>query len=88
MTEALLVAGAVVAVTIVVLFAMSLALSTFRRVAAYFVLPVEPPGLLRLSQLLEREEAEREATDKAAGHNYPPPPDIVRVLRTSAGSGG
>ena len=88
MTELLLVIVALAVATVVVLLAMSLTLAALRLVAAYFVLPVEPPGLVRLRKLLELLLTEHEAVEEDARHRYPPPPEIVPVLRAIAGFGG
>ena len=88
MTELLLVIVALAIATVVVLLAMSLTLAALRLVAAYFVLPVEPPGLVRLRKLLELLLMEHVAVEEDARHRYPPPPEIVDVLRATAGFGG
>ena len=88
MTELLLVIGALAAIVVLVLLAMSLALAALRPAAAYFALPVEPPGLVRLRKLLELLLFEQQAAEADARHRYPPPPEIVTVLRTIAEFGG
>ena len=88
MTELLLVIVTLAIATVLVLLAMSLALWALRLVAAYFVLPVEPPGLVRLRKLLELLLLEHEAVEEDARNRYPPPPEIVSVLRAIAGFGG
>jgi len=81
MTEVLLVTVALAAIVALVLFAMSVALVVMRKAAAYFVLPVEPPPLIRLGKLLEMVSMERLAAEAHAQRRYPPPPEIVGILR-------
>jgi hypothetical protein len=88
MTELLLVIVAVAVATIVVYLAMSLALAGLRLTAAYFVLPQEPSSLTRLRKILELQVVEDQAAEAAARHRYPPPPEIVTVVRAIAGTGG
>jgi len=88
MTELVLVIAALAVASVVVLLAMSLTLAALRHVAAYFVLPVEPSGLVRLRKLLELLLMEHEAAEANVRHRYPPPPEIVSVLRATAEFGG
>jgi hypothetical protein len=87
MTELLLVLGVLAIVVVFVRLAISLALEGIRLTLAFFTLPVEPPGLVRLRKLLEAALLEQEAAEADARRRYPPPPEIVIVLRTIAESG-
>jgi hypothetical protein len=85
MTELLLVIGVLAATVVLVLLAMSLVLAGIRLVTAYFVLPVEPPGLARLRHLHELLCLEQQAAAADARRHHAPPPEIVTTLRTIAG---
>ena len=84
MTELLLIIGVLAGIVALGL----LVLAGIRLATAYFVLPVEPPCLVRLRKLLEPLLLEQEAAEADARRRYPPPPEIATALRAIAGFGG
>ncbi len=64
---------------------VALATEASLQAAAFFLAPEQPPGLIRISTIMEQRQTEREAA--AAGHPREPPPEIVNELRATAQSG-
>ena len=81
MTELLLIIGVLSITVVLVLLAMSLALAGVRLATAYFVLPVEPPCLVRLRKLLEPVLLEARGR---RGRRTSPRPAVARDRHRSA----
>jgi len=64
-----------------------LAVGLLQRVAAFFAVPVPPPpGLARISAIIEQRQAEQRAA-AAARQRREPLPEIVVALRAITGNG-
>ena len=59
---------------------VAVAIAGFLRAAAIFLEPEQPPGLIRISTIMERQWAERGKL-AAAGHPRQPLPQIAVELR-------
>jgi hypothetical protein len=76
--ERLLLVCIVILVAAIGWIVVAVAIGGLLRAAAFFLEPVQPPGLIRISTIMERQWAEREA---ATGHPRQPPPQIAVELR-------
>ena len=77
--ERLLLVCIVILVAAIGWIVVAVAIGGLLRAAAFFLEPVQPPGLIRISTIMERQWAEREAA--AAGQPRQPPPQIAVELR-------
>jgi hypothetical protein len=66
---------------------MAVAIAIAGRVASYFIVPAEPPSLVRLRNILEPLVEEQRMYEETASRLYPPPPEVV-LLRAIAEIGG
>jgi hypothetical protein len=82
--EALIVGGVMIVVVAAGWIVIALTIAASLRVVAYFVVPLEPPGLVRINALIEQIEAEQDAT--AAKRPREPLPPIIASLRAIAGN--
>ena len=78
-TETVLVVAAVVFVVAVGWIVVAAAITASLRAASFFVVPEQPPGLDRISRLIEQSQKEHERA--AAWHTWERPPEIVFELR-------
>lgn len=78
-TEAVLVAAAVIFVVAAGWIVVAAGIAASLRAASFFVVPEQPPGLDRISRLIQQSQTERERA--AAKHPLGPPPQIVLELR-------
>ena len=83
--ETLLLVGIVILIAATGWIVVALATEASLRAAAFFLVPEQPPGLIRIGTIMEQRQTEREAA--AAGHPREPPPEIVTQLRAAAQSG-
>lgn len=80
--EALIIGGVMIAVVAAGWIVIALTIAASLRIVAYFVVPLEPPGLVRINALIEQIEAEHVAT--AAKRPREPLPPIIASLRAIA----
>ena len=82
-TEVVLVVAAVVLVVAAGWIVVAVAIAASLRAASFFVVPEQPPGLDRISRLMEQSQTERERA--AAMHLWEPPPEFLLQLRSISG---
>jgi len=83
-TETLLLVGLVILMAATGGIVVALATTASLRAAAFFLAPEQPPGLIRISTVMEQRRTEREVA--AAGHPREPLPEIVTQLRATGQS--
>ncbi len=86
-TEALLVIGVITVVVAVGWILIALAIAALLRATGYFLAPAPPPGLTRISAIIEQRLAEQQEAAAARQRREPPPAEIVVALRAITGHG-
>jgi hypothetical protein len=83
--EALIFSGTMIVVVAAGWVVIGLCVAASLRAVEFFVVPQQPPGLVRINALLEQIEAEHEAAP--AKHPREPLPPLIAALRAIAGNG-